>query len=139
MSAQDLAYLGELAGRTEQLWAALSATIAAVEADVAKTQVNVAEGASGARMLPPGVLQVRILACSSATAPWDLGQRPENQGPECSQPVKCVTKSHSISPLCLYMHWPVYSMMWMNFQDAEWMWRNPWTRQMYRGCRCCPC
>ena len=64
MSPQDLAYLGELAGRTEQLWAALSATIAAVEADVVKTQVDVAEGASSARMLPPGVLQVRILACT---------------------------------------------------------------------------
>ena len=72
VSPQDLAYLGELAGRTEQLWAALSATIAAVEADVAKTQVNVAEGASGARMLPPGVLQVRILAHSSPAAPCVL-------------------------------------------------------------------
>ena len=64
VSPQDLAYLGELAGRTEQLWGALSATIAAVEADVVKTQADVAEGASGARMLPPGVLQVQILARS---------------------------------------------------------------------------
>jgi len=64
VSPQDMAYLEELAGRTEQLWGALSTTISAVEADVAKTQVDIPEGAAGTRMLPPGVLQVR--ACSIA-------------------------------------------------------------------------
>ena len=55
----DMAFLEELADRTERLWGALSATIAAVEADVARSQTSAPEGAApGSRMLPPGVLQV---------------------------------------------------------------------------------
>ena len=55
----DMAFLEELADRTERLWGALSATIAAVEADVARSQLSAPEGAApSSRMLPPGVLQV---------------------------------------------------------------------------------
>ena len=55
----DMAFLEELADRTERLWGALSATIAAVEADVAHSQTSAPAGAApGSRMLPPGVLQV---------------------------------------------------------------------------------
>ena len=55
----DMAFMEELADRTERLWGALSATIAAVEADVARSQTSAPEGAApGSRMLPPGVLQV---------------------------------------------------------------------------------
>ena len=62
MEPQDLAFLEELAGRTEQLWGALSGTISAVEADVARAQAPAESpeaAAPGPRMLPPGVLQVR--------------------------------------------------------------------------------
>jgi hypothetical protein len=63
---QDLAFLEELAGRTEQLWGALSRTISAVEAHVVSSQSAAPEAAAaapGTRMLPPGVLQVCIDAC----------------------------------------------------------------------------
>ncbi len=65
MQPQDLAFLEELAGRTEQLWGALSGTISAVEAHVVRTQRTAPEAAAaapGTRMLPPGVLQACIAA-----------------------------------------------------------------------------
>ena len=42
----DMAFMEELADRTERLWGALSATIAAVEADVARSQTSAPEGAA---------------------------------------------------------------------------------------------